>query len=67
MQPMFVYYATDPSEVVLCAEIISCQEVRNKNDKLETVYSVDLLFEGDESIITYFIENEFAIKVGIYA
>lgn len=49
-------------EDTLFAKIESIEEFEPSSGRFETIYGIDLIY-GEESIISYFIQNGLAIQV----
>jgi hypothetical protein len=44
-------------------KVYTCDEYRLENGRTEPIYSVDLLFGGEDSITEYLLQQNLAVKV----
>jgi hypothetical protein len=57
---ILIFYNLDNRELLI-AQVFSCEEF--KEDRFEKIYGIDILFAGEESVITYFVDDGMATKV----
>jgi hypothetical protein len=47
----------------LVMKVYACEDYRLENGRTEPIYSVDLLFGGEDSITEYLLQQNLAVKV----
>ncbi len=61
--------ATKVVEIVkeqpVIAQILTCEEFERETGRFEIIYGVDLLFDGNESIADFLVEDRLACKVSL--
>ena len=53
------------NDAILLVKVLSCEEFERSNGRFEDIYGVDLLFDAEDSVSGFLIEEELAVQVKV--